>query len=55
LVEQLWREKNDPAEVVAALRTDRVPSEALRQAAWRAVLRKAHPPEAAPGNPPDPP
>jgi WD40 repeat protein len=55
LVEPLWREKNDPAEVVAALRADRVPSEALRQAALRAVLRRARPPEAAPGNPDDPP
>jgi hypothetical protein len=32
-----------------------VPSEALRQAALRAMLRKAQPPEAAPGNPHDPP
>jgi hypothetical protein len=44
----LWREKNDPAEVVKALRADRVPSAALRQAALRAVLRRARPPEAAP-------
>jgi hypothetical protein len=43
LVEQLWREKKDPAEVVAALRADRVPGEALRQAALRAVLRRARP------------
>jgi eukaryotic-like serine/threonine-protein kinase len=55
LVEPLWREKNDPAEVVEALRANRVPSEALRQAALRAVLRRARPPEAAPGNPQDPP
>ena len=55
LVEQLWREKNDPAEVVEALRADRVPSEALRHAALRAVLRRAQPPEAAPGKPHDPP
>jgi WD40 repeat protein len=55
LVEQLWRDKNDPAEVVKALRADRVPSEALRQAALRAVLRRARPPEAAPGKPQDPP
>jgi WD40 repeat protein/serine/threonine protein kinase len=55
LVEKLWREKNDPAEVVAALRADRMPSEALRQAALRAVLRRAQPPEAAPGNAHDPP
>jgi WD40 repeat protein len=55
LVEQLWREKKDPAEVVAALRADWVPSEALRQAALRAVLRRAQPPEATPGKPNDPP
>jgi WD40 repeat protein len=53
LVEQLWREKNDPAEVVAALRADRALSEPLRQAARRAVLRRARPPEAGPGNPHD--
>jgi hypothetical protein len=46
LVEQLWREKNDPAEVVAALRSDRVPSEALRQAALRAVRNRRKPPRA---------
>jgi hypothetical protein len=50
LVEQLWRAKNDPAEVVAALRADRVLSEALRHAALRAVLRRVQSPEAAPGN-----
>ena len=33
LVEQLWRQKNDPAEVVEALRADRALSEPLRQAA----------------------
>jgi hypothetical protein len=54
-VEQLRREKNDPAEVVKALRADRVPSEALRQAVLRAVQRRAQPPEAAPGNPHDSP
>ncbi len=54
LVEQLRREKNDLAEVVEALRADRVPSEALRQAALRAVLR-ARPPEVVPANPRDPP
>lgn len=52
LVEQLRREKNDWAQVVEVLRTDRVPSEAMRQAALRAVLRRAQPPEAAQGNPP---
>jgi WD40 repeat protein/predicted Ser/Thr protein kinase len=55
LVEQLWREKNDPGEVVEALRADPALSEPLRQAALRAVLRKALPPEAPPGNPHDPP
>jgi WD40 repeat protein len=51
LVERLWREKKDPAEVVKALRTDRVSSEALRQAALRVVLRRAQAPEVVPGNP----
>ena len=50
--ESLWRQKNDPAGVVDALRADRVLSEPLRQAALRAVLRRAQPPETAPGNPP---
>jgi WD40 repeat protein/predicted Ser/Thr protein kinase len=49
LVEQLWRQKNDPAKVVEALRADRALSEPLRQAALRAVLRR----EAAPGKPDD--
>ena len=34
LVEPLWLEKHDPAEVVATLRLDRMPSEALRQAVY---------------------
>jgi WD40 repeat protein len=55
LIEPLWREKNDPTEVVEALRADRGLSEPLRQAARRAVLRRALPTEAAPGNPHDPP
>jgi WD40 repeat protein len=55
LVELLWRAKNDPAEVVEALRAKTVASGALRQAALRAVLRRAQPPEAAPGKPHDPP
>jgi hypothetical protein len=55
LVEQLWREKNDPGEVAEALRADPALGELLRQAALRAVLRRALPPEAAPGNPHDPP
>jgi WD40 repeat protein len=45
LVEQLWREKNGLADVVAALRADRALIEPLRRAAWRAVLRRAQPPE----------
>jgi hypothetical protein len=52
LIKPLWREKNDPAEVVKALRADRGLSEPLRQAALRGVLRKALPPEAAPGTHP---
>jgi WD40 repeat protein len=51
LVAKLWREKNDPAEVVKALRTDRVLSEPIRQAALRAVLRRSLPPEAVPRQP----
>jgi WD40 repeat protein len=43
LVEQLWRQKNDPAAVVEALRADGALDESLRQAALRAVLRKARP------------
>jgi WD40 repeat protein/predicted Ser/Thr protein kinase len=55
LVEQLWQQKKDWPKVVEALRADRGMSEPLRQAALRAVLRKALPPEAAPGKPHDPP
>jgi WD40 repeat protein/predicted Ser/Thr protein kinase len=55
LVEQLWKQKNDPAAVVEVLRADPALSEPLREAALRAALRKAAPPDAAPGNPPDPP
>ena len=55
LVGSLWRQKHDPVEVADALWVDQVLSEPLRQAALRAVLRRAQPPEAAPGNPPDPP
>ena len=51
LVEQVWRQENDPAEVVAALRADRSLSEPLRQAALRSVLRRTQPSEPAPGNP----
>jgi WD40 repeat protein len=55
LVEPLWRPKNDLAQVVAAPRADRALSEPLRQEATRAVMRRALPPEAAPGNPQGPP
>jgi hypothetical protein len=55
LVEPLWREKNDPAAVAEALRADRALGEPLRQAALRAVLRRAVPPEAAPGDSGGPP
>ncbi len=52
LVESLWRQNPSPAGVVDALRADSGLSEPLRQAALRAVLRMAQPPETAPGNPP---
>jgi hypothetical protein len=48
LVEALWRQKNDPAGVVDALRADRGLSEPLRDAALRTVLRRAIPPGRAP-------
>jgi WD40 repeat protein len=40
LVARLFREKADPAEVVAVLRTDESLSQPLRRAALRAVLRR---------------
>jgi WD40 repeat protein len=55
LVEQLWREKNNPDEVVAAIRADRAMSEPQRHAALRAVLRRSQPAEAAQRKPHDPP
>jgi WD40 repeat protein/predicted Ser/Thr protein kinase len=55
LVEQLWRQKNEPAEVAEALQADRGLSEPLRQAALRAVLRRGQPSEPAPANPHAPP
>jgi WD40 repeat protein len=51
LVEGVWRQKNDPAGVVEALRADRALSEPLRQASLRAALRRASLPGAALGNP----
>jgi hypothetical protein len=55
LVGRLWRQKTSPAEVVEALRADRALGEPLRQAALRAVLRRAAPPDGVPGNPYGPP
>jgi hypothetical protein len=55
LVGPLWQQKNDPAEVMEALRADRGLNEPLRQAALRAVLRRALPPEAPLGKPHGPP
>ena len=55
LVEQLGRQKNDASAVVEALRADGALSEPLRQAALRAVLRRAQPPTDVPGKPHDPP
>jgi WD40 repeat protein/predicted Ser/Thr protein kinase len=55
LVERLWRQKNNPDEVVDALRTDRTLSEPLRHAALRDVLRRAQPPTNVLGKQHDPP
>jgi WD40 repeat protein len=55
LVEQLWRQKNDAAAVVEALRADTALSEPLRHAALRDVLRRAQPPTEVLGKPHDPP
>ena len=54
LVDKLWREKNDPARVVEALRADPALSEALRHAAMRAIQRRVGPSEAAPDDPQEP-
>ena len=55
LVGKLWRPGIDPGKVVETLRADRALGEPLRQAALREVMRRARPPEAAPGRPDDPP
>jgi hypothetical protein len=55
MVEPLWRKTNDPAEAVEALRADRALGEPLRQAALRAVPRRALPPQHAPTRQFDPP
>jgi WD40 repeat protein len=54
LVKKLWQERREFSAVVEALKADRVLSAPLRHAALREVLRKAHPPQSAPGDPPDP-
>jgi WD40 repeat protein len=51
LVERLLQQKNNADAVVEALRADRALGEPLRHAASRAVLRRAMPAEATPGNP----
>jgi WD40 repeat protein len=55
LVARLWRQKTSPTEVVESVRADQALSEPLRQAALRAVLRRAVPPEAGSVNPHGPP
>jgi WD40 repeat protein/predicted Ser/Thr protein kinase len=55
LVERLWRQKNDPAEVAAALRADKSLSEPLRHAALSVVLRRAQPSANVLDKPHDPP
>jgi WD40 repeat protein len=55
LVGQLWQQRNDAAAVVEALKADGALPEPLRQAALRAVLRRARPPEATPAHQVDPP
>jgi WD40 repeat protein len=55
LVEQLWKERKDPANVAQAIRSDRMPSEALRHAALRAVQRRAQALDAGSESPQAPP
>jgi hypothetical protein len=49
LVEELWRQKNNPDQIAEALRIDRTLSEPERHAALRALMRRTMPAEAAPG------
>jgi WD40 repeat protein len=49
LVERLWRQKRDPAEIIETLRADPALSGPQRHAAQLAVFRRAQPPEAATG------
>jgi hypothetical protein len=53
LVEELWRQKKDPAAVAEALRADWSLTEPLRHAALREVLRRALPPTDVHGKPND--
>jgi len=55
LVEQLWRQKNNPDEIAKSLRADRALSEPLRHAALRAVLRRTQSTTDVPAKPHDPP
>jgi WD40 repeat protein len=50
LVEDLWWQKKNPDEIAGALRADHTLSEPQRHAALRALLKRAMPAEAAPGN-----
>jgi hypothetical protein len=52
LVDRLWRQFNDPAAVVAALRADLVLSEPQRHEAIRAVQRRMQPPDGDPATRP---
>jgi hypothetical protein len=45
LVERLWRQKNDPAEIMETLRAHPALSGPQRHAAQLALLRRAMPPE----------
>src|SRR5262249_52705256 len=55
LVKQLRRQKNNPGDVVEAVRAEGALSEPLRHVALREVLRRARPPTDVPGEPHDPP
>jgi hypothetical protein len=55
LIERLWQQQKGPAGLAEALRADRALGEPLRQAALRAVLRRALWPDGVPGNPHGPP
>jgi WD40 repeat protein len=55
LVERLWRQKDDAAAVLDALRADSALSAPMRHAALRVVLRPTLSAEAAPGEPHGPP